>query len=891
MAAEFESHVDMLTDENLRRGMSPAEARRAALVTFGGVEATKERYRDQRGLPFLETLQQDLRYALRGMRRNPVFAATAVICLALGIGANTAIFSLFNAVMLRALPVSHPEQVVFFQYARDEGSLSGLRDTSSGYGRSSFPYATFEAFRDHSRTLAGVFALASSGIDGNGVTLDVDGRLVTTDAEMVTGGYFPTLGVAPILGRPIAEADTQPGAPAVAVIGYRLWQREFGGDVSTVGRNVRINGMPFTIVGVTPSGFAGIHDVPDVWVPLRPSFGLRPWNSRLASNESAFMNRQYWWCTIGARVKPGVTQAQVAAEVTHLFHQSITVGADRVPQNLPDVLVDGTSPVFELIRRKFAMPLRILTITAALVLLIACANVALLLMARAQARQKEIGVRVAIGASRGRLVKQLLTESLLLSCVGGALGMVVARWGAPALLRLISGGWRQATPLNVSPDGSVLAFAVAVSVATGVLFGLAPALRAARTSLAPQLANTAASTTQRRGMGKTLIVLQVALSAILLFGASLFVRTFQSLDSQDIGFQRENLLLFEIDPERNGYKDAEGPALHRRLIEQIERLPGVRAVTYSQMALLSGWSNTSPAATDGRPLPPGQPNEVHYNRVGSSFFETMGIRVLLGQSGGARETDPDHPTAVVNESWARAYFPNESPVGHFLSTGSSTFNPERAYRIIGVAEDAKYDRMRDVPPRTVYLSSGAKWDRLRRANYAVRTADDALALAEPVQRAIRAAEPNLAVFNVRTQRMQIQQALGRERLLAHMSTLFGLLALLLVAVGLYGTLSYSVTQRTGEIGIRMALGARQQEVVWMIMRGSLVMAGLGLAIGLPSALALARLVSSSLFGVTPHDGVTVTATICVLCAAAGAAGLLPASRAARIDPIRALRHE
>ncbi len=891
LADEFESHIGMLTEENLQRGMSPAEARRAALLTFGGVEAAKESYRDQRGLPTLDSVRQDVRYALRGMRRNPIFTAVAVACLALGIGANTAIFSLINAVMIRSLPVHHPEQLVFFQYT-SAGDISAVQRLSSGYGQYSLPYATYEALRDRARTLAGVFVFVSLGVQSNGVTVNLGGQSMAADGEMVTGSYFSELGISPIVGRTIVDDDLNPGSPNVAVISHRFWLRELGGERSAVGRGITVNGLPFAIIGVTPPGFAGLtHGTgPDVWVPLRTPPGLTPWGSQAAASQSIFADRRYWWCTIGGRRKPGVTESQVLAEAQFLFRQSITEGLNQVPQNLPKLTVSGESPGFEMLRKKFLAPLRILMVTAALVLLIACANVATLLVARAKSRQKEIGVRLAIGASGARLIRQLLTESLLLSVCGGGLGLLFARWGGPALLFLIPGS-QQAASLDVSPDGAVLAFAAAVSVATGILFGLAPALRAARVDLAPQLTEAAASTTPRPGMARVLVASQVALSVVLLFGAGLFVRTFQNLNGQNLGFQRENLLVFELDPARSGYTAAGGNALYNRLLERIQGIPGVRSSSLSQYVLLSGWSTTSPSSTDGGvPLAPGQPNGVHWNRVGPGFFETMGIRVRLGHGIGWRDMDANHPAAVVNEAWARTFYPNENPIGHRIS-GGDRFDPLKAYEIVGVAEDAKYDRMREAPPRTVYISFGTSSDRVRRMCFVVRTAGDPLAMSAPVREAIGGIDPNLPLFNVKTQTRQIEEALGQERMLAQISTFFGALALLLVAVGIYGTLSYTVAQRTGEIGIRMALGARRAEVVWMILRESLVVAGFGLAAGLPVALALARLVVSSLFGIRTYDGATIAATVFILSAIAAVAGFLPANRASRIDPIRALRHE
>ena len=893
LADELQSHIDMLTEENLRRGMSAAEAQRAAMLTFGGMEAAKENYRDQRGVPALDSLQQDIRYALRGMRRNPAFTGVAVACLALGIGANTAIFSLFNAVMLRSLPVSHPAQLVFFGYSQAAGDMSPVRRITSGLSGASLPYATFEALRDHASNLAGIFMYAPvGGESNNGLTLDVSGQPFTTDGEMVSGSYFAVLGVSPVLGRPIVESDLSPGAPGVIVISHKLWLREFAGRSSAVGQSIRVNNSPFTVVGVAPPGFAGLSgNVSDLWLPLRPSPVLRPWGSRSSSMETYFADRRWWWCIIGGRWKPGTTLAQVQGEAEYLYRQSITAGVSNIPARLPALTVSSVSPTFQAVRRRLSTPLGILVVTAALMLLMACVNVAALLISRGKARQREIGVRLAIGASRARVIRQLLTESTLLSVCGGILGLLLAYWGAPTLLSLIA-GYRQTTQLDVGPDGAVLAFAAVVSLATGILFGIAPAVRAARQDLAHQLKEATASTTQRGGLARALVATQIGVSVVLLFGACLFVRSLRNLDGQHLGFDRDNLLLFDIDPERSGYTGQRGMALHNQLAERICRLPGVQSATYVQEALLSGTHNSTSTTTDGPPMPAGRTIEDYYNRVGPGFFDTMGMRVLLGRGIELRDTDGGHPAAVVNESWARAHFPNENPVGHHLRAGGETFDPRYAYEIVGVAVDAKYNRMREAPPPTVYLAYGEKWGRTRRMCFVVRSAGVApAALMASVAEAVHSVDPALPLYNARTQRQQIEEATGTERMLARVSIFFGALALLLVAIGVYGTLSYAVTRRTGEIGIRMALGARRTTVVWMILRESLIVAGIGLAAGLPAALALSRFAEDALFGVDAHDGVTVAATVLILSTIASISGFLPANRAARIDPIRALRHE
>jgi predicted permease len=890
LADELQSHLEMLMDDNIRGGMTPTEARRAALLQFGGLDVAKENCRDQRGLPSLDSFCQDIRYALRGMKRNPLFTAIAVACLALGIGANTAVFSLVNAVMLRALPVSHPEQLAFFSYSDPGGDMRAVRRTITGFSKAAFPYATYEMLRDHARTLTGVFVYTSAGIESNGMTVDAAGRPFTADGEMVTGSYFPVLGVSPVLGRAILDSDLNPNAPSAVVISYKLWAREFGGQSSAIGRSIRVNTESFTIVGVAPPGFAGLSSpVPDLWFPLRPSPAVRPWASR-AKADAYYSDSRWWWCTLGGRMRPGATLLQVQAEAEYLYRRSITAEASNAPARLPVLIASNASPAFQSIRKAFATPLYILLASAILMLLMACANLAALLLARAKARQKEISIRLAIGAARARVIRQLLTESVVLSAAGGALGLLLACWGAPALLRLIVGS-RLTTPLNVSPDGAVLAFTATASVATGILFGLTPAVWAAREDLAPQLKQATASATSRGTVGRALVMAQTGLSVVLLFGAGLFHGTLRNLSGQNLGFDQDNLLLFDVDHVRSGYTGASGMALHNQIAARISRLPGVVSATYVQEALLSGFHNTTLTATDAAPnLMSTQPDD-YYNRVGPGFFNTMRMRILLGRDIELRDTNGEHPAAVVNRAWVRAHFPKENPVGHRISSGGGLVDPRQAYEIVGVAEDAKYNSMRDAPPRTVYIAYGAKWDRARRMCFAVRVAGSPGALVAQVTDAVHAVAPGLPLYNVRTQHQQIEEAMGVERILARVSSFCGALALLLVGIGVYGTLSYTVARRTGEIGIRMALGARRTAVVWMIQRESLAVTGIGLAAGLPTAFVLSRFAESALFGIASHDSVTIGATVGMLVAITAISGFLPANRAARIDPIRALHHE
>jgi len=889
LADEIESHIQRLVEDNIRRGTPPDEARRLALVTFGGVEAAKEKYRDQRGLPWLETLRQDIRFAFRCMWKSPIFTAVAVSCVALGIGSNTAIFSIINAVTMRTLPVRQPEQLVLFSY-----ESTGRRSwSSSGYGNWSLSYGTYQTLLRDARTLSDVIAFAHLGFTNHSLTVNTGRQSTVASGKLVSSNYFSALGILPILGRTIVEADLKPDAPNVAMISYPFWMREYGGEQSAVGKTVVINSLAFTIVGVTPVDFFGLDPgmAVDLWIPLRDFSTLRPYGVQNSARQSIFVDNNWWWCTIVGRLKPGITLKQAYAEADVLFSRSITEGMEEVPspEELPYLVITPARHGLGKLRREYSQPLMILTGAAVLILLIVCSNVATLLLARAMSRQREVGIRLAVGASRPRLICQFLTESIVLSLCGGVFGLALAHWGSHAILLMMSSRG-QAIALDVHLNAMVFAFSVGVSMLSGIVFGLVPALRGTRKNLVPQLKENTGSSTPRLTLAKPLVGAQVALSVLLLVGAGLFVRTLQKLETENLGFNRSNLLLFDIDPRRNGYDGRRAISTYNDMIERIQALPGVRSATSSALALLSGWHNKDPISTDGVQLPPGRPNGVHYNWTGPDFFETLDIRIVIGRGIEWRDFGASARVAVVNEALASNFFPDGSPLGRHFSFGSS-YDPAKAYEIVGVVQNAKYSRLREKPPRTAYLSYASALEKARPMCFEVRTAGDPYGMVEAVREAVRAADPQLPMINIRTQADQLDEALTQERMFAFMSSLFGFLALLLVSIGLYGTLAYSVMRRTSEIGIRMALGANRLQVLWMVLRESLLLAGIGLAVGLPAALALSRLIASLLFGVETYDSVTLVATVLILTTVCAAAAFLPANRASRIDPIQALRYE
>jgi predicted permease len=891
--AELRFHLEKQVELNIQRGMNPREARYAATRTFGGVEQVKEECRDARGLAFVETLVQDIRYGLRMMRKNPVFTVVAVVSLALGIGANTAIFSLMDAVMIRSLPVAEPQRLVLLRWVSKDWPktvLSNLNGSSwrDEVGRtvsSSFSYDTFQHLRAQGApVLSGIAAFA----DQNKVTATMDGRSETAEGQLVSGNFWSVLGVNATLGRVFTDSDDQPGAVPAAVISHRYWTRRFARDPSVLGRNIIVNGVALTIVGITPAEFFGMYSgrSPDIFLPLT----LQPRIEETWSGDgrAAIGLPDYWWTELVARLKPGVSTGEANARLDPLFRQSI-VGNGPAPADLPGLMLAPGGQGGRNLRTRFSKPLYILMAVVGLVLLIACANVASLLVAKASARKKEAAVRLALGASRSRLIRQLLTENMMLACLGGAAGLLLANWGARLLVALVP---RSSTPLvlDVAPNFHVLIFSIAISILTSILFGLAPAIHSTRLDLTPALKQAPAygASSRRLGFGGALVAVQLALSLVVLTGASLFVRTLVNLNSVELGFDRRNLLLFSMDGTLSSYKGSAVTSLYERIRESIAAHPAVESVTLSGHRLIGGGGRMeyflvkSPAMAERKV-------DVWLHLVGARFFETMRVPLLVGR--GIRERDDGSAPriAVVNEAFVRQFLKGVSPVGERVRWESA---PEAGdIEIVGVVRNAKYAKIQDDAPATLYLPYLQHPSAINEMSFEVRTVGNPLAIATDVRRAVAAIDKNVPLSDMQTQVQQIDRFLMKERLFATLSAAFGVLALVLAAIGLYGTISYAAARRTSEIGIRMALGASRSSVLWLILRGTLAMLAVGILVGLPASLAAAQLVRSQLFGLSAMDPASLAGAVVILGALAMAAGWIPARRAARVDPMTALRYE
>jgi len=887
---EIRGHLELEEEELRSGGASRDEAPYAARRAFGNVNLIKEVTREMWGWMSLERFAQDLRYALRMLRKSPGFTAVAVLSLALGIGANTAIFSVMNAVMLRSLPVQQPGRLVLFGAGRRVGIDDGLPDKSWQL----FSYPFYREVQRKNQVFSDVAAMMSLPNNERGmVSGSTEPEPVRT--RLVSGTYFSVLGVNAIAGRTFTDdEDQKPGGHPVAVASYSWWQRRFGRDPSVVGKTLTLNSTIFTIIGVTPPEFFGtsVGESPDLWIPLAMNAQVPPgWGGEHARQDASFQSLY-----ILARLKPGVSTAQAGSQVNVLFKQSLheRVGSNPRQKDLNDIqhafieLTPGGRGVSQ-IRQQFSTSLQILMAAVGVVLLIACANIANLLLARAASRRREIAVRLSIGATRMRLIRQMLTESVLMAVAGGAAAGVFAWWASGFLVWMVSTG-EEILPLQVAPDARVLAFTSLISLVTGILFGLAPAFRATRVNLSSSLKEGRGSVSARSSqvLAKTLIVSQVALSAVLLIGAGLFVRSLMNLRNVETGFHKENVLVMSVDTASLGYKgtDPRLADIYHRVEEGVSALPGVRAASFSMFTVLDGqWS--SDAYPQGRPAPPYSQREIHNNVVGRAFFATIGLPVVMGRPIGAEDTAKSPKVAVINETMARWFFPNESPIGQHFRLGENEHNDQM--QIVGVAKNAKYERLTEETKPAAYYpytqSPGYY------GNFQVRYSGDPRSLIPAIRRAFAEVDRNLPIFGVRTMADQVDNTLVQQKLTARLSTFFGLLALLLASIGIYGVLSYAVAQRTSEVGLRMALGARRGTVVWMVMRDVLTLVACGLVIGIPAALALERKASSMLFGLGNVDAVSLAAALLILAAVAAFAAYLPARRASLVDPTVALRYE
>ena len=929
LAREVASHLALLADDFERRGMSPEEALLAAKRAYGGVEQAKQAHRDERSLLWIEQTIQDLRYALRMLAKSPGFAAVAILTLALGIGANTAIFSVIDAVMFRSLPTADPQRLVIFGWSSHQEPKMRSR---SDYGdcddkdhskNCSFPVPFYEAVRSHTKTLAGVTAFAGP--------LDVDfsgnGPASIAQGEYVSGDYFSTVGAKTILGRPLRPADDTATAPPAIVLDYGYWQRAFGGDPSAVGRTIRLNNVEAAIVGVAEPSFTGLTPgkSQDFFMPLSL---VRSVSSEWWGPENRLADSTNWWVVVAGRLKPGVSIEQAQAETATLFQAEVMHAAKPVFSQ-DDVPALRLLPAREALNgesSEIAAMLELIMAAVGFVLLIACANVAGLILARSANRQKELALRQALGAGRARIARQLLTESLVLATTGGALGILVAVWGVHALTRLISGGLEQPFPFVIAPDWRVLAFTSGATLITGILCGLAPSFHSARADLTPSLRENASSIPggQSQGrsrvrLGDALVVAQVALSVVVLVGAGLLARTLHKLQTLDPGFDTHNVLLFGIDPGLAGYNDHQTAQLYRQLQEQLEALPGVVSASYSGHALLSQSWSASDVHLDGAPSKSNANTAVL--RVGLDFFQTMRIPVLAGRGftgadfASAEETNavvtaaakaavsgnpansakprtesqPASMPVLVNQAFARKYFPNQNPVGRHIGDAQEdepATGPQPGYLIVGIAGDTKYARLRREIAPTMFVPLVGN-----SAHFELRTAGDPTALVQQVRSIVAHADSNLPLFHVRTQTQQIEQTLYQERLMSRLSSFFALLALILACIGLYGLLSYEVTRRTRELGIRMALGAQRRELMRLVVRRGLLLALAGAVLGIGTAIAATRLMATMLYEVRPYDPVTFAGVGMLLVLVALAACWIPARRAVRIDPMVALRYE
>jgi predicted permease len=892
LAAELQLHYEREVAKRVAAGMTSEDARRCARLAMGGIDQVKEETRDAWGVRFVDSTAQDLAYAFRMLRKSPGFTLAVTLSLALGIGANTAIFTLMDAVMWRMLPVQDPENLLVVVRQRGDARSQALR--------LNFNYRQFRLLRDHN-TVADLAAYSHAPIN-----VVVDGQPdPTIHGQLVTGDYFRLLGVDPTLGRRIGpEDDRVVNGHPVAMLSHRYWQGRFARDPSVIGRTIRLSGTPFTIIGITPPEFSGLEvGAPaDLFVPIMMQPTMMPASENLLDDP---INNREWVRTI-ARTRPGVTQRQAAAAMDAVLRSDEQASGESKAMTLSPpagvVLVPAT--VVTDLSRQFSHPLRVLLAMVGVVLLIACANTANLLLARAAARRQELAMRLALGASRRRLIRQLLIESLALAGLGGLCGVLLAWWATQVLVVYMSSGRVIPIALDVAPNRHILAFTGAVSVLTGLLFGLSPAWRGTRIDVIAALKPVRASVTRSVKPDRVLSIAQFALSLVLLVGAGLFVRSLQNLNGGDPGRLRQIVVMLRVELRGSGQRAFPGTSerldrIYQELIRRVEDIPLVSSASMGQITPTA----PNPGSTIAIPLSSGQQVRVPQVMVYPKYFRTIGIPFIKGRDFTSGDLAAGAPAVcIINESFARHVFGNEDPIGKPCMVesrptlfGSPMERPNEPFKIVGMVKDSPYNNPRGEPRPLIYTTFLQTNTGRGQMVLNVRVTGNTGEVTRRIREQVAAIDPAMPMFDVHTLEEEMHAAQIRHRLMATISSLFGGLALLLACVGLYGLLAFNVVQRRSELGIRMALGARRGDVVWMVTKEALRLVGLGIAIGVPAALTAARLASNQisglLFGLAATDPSTISSAVVLLSIVGALAAYLPARRASRVDPMLVLRTE
>ncbi|MGB6199690.1 MAG: ABC transporter permease [Candidatus Acidiferrales bacterium] len=885
---EIRAHIEMSARERVERGATADEARAAARREFGNVGMVKETARDAWSWVWLERIGQDVRYGLRMMRRSPGFTIVAVLTLALGIGANTAIFSFTDQVLLRRLPVPNPEQLVVL---RSPGRNHGSTWSDIDNGAQSFSYPMYKDLRERATVFSGLLACRSVDVNvsGHGATQSAHGLLVS-------GNYFETLEVPPALGRVFTSNDeTAAGGDTVAILSYGYWTRQFGADPSILNKALTVNGIPLTVVGVARKGFDGVQigESPDIFIPVTMKDQMTP------SSLQTLEDRTYHWLPVIGRLKPGMTRAQAQSSLQPIYEPILESDAKLLKlygRDLkrfiakPLLLADG-SHGRQVWQQDAQEPLLVLMSMVGLVLLITCANLAGLLVARGEERHREIAVRLALGSGRGRLVRQLLTESLLIGVTGGAAGILLASWCLNAMVDATAHGMG-ITGLQGELDFRVLLFAIALAILTTVLFGLAPAMHATRVDLHPTLkgqgSNESAGHSSIR-LRRILIITQVALTAVLLAGAGLFARTLANLEHANLGVDATRILQFSVAPELNGHTPAQTLEFANRARQEIALLPGVRSVSITTTPIFADDDNSFNITPEGYAIHPDEDTNVEYVWIGPNYLSTMGVPLIAGREFTEADTATKQKVIIINEKLAQRFFAGRNPIGLHIAQGAGN-NISPDMEIVGVVADSKWDGPRDTISPFLYRPY-AQNSSLGDLTFYIRTERDPAQIAATLRATIARLDPNLPVNNMRTLPEQVSRSIFNDKLLAMLSVSLALLAASLAALGLYGVLAYVVARRTREIGIRMALGGQRVDILRLIVGQGVRLTMIGGTIGLVAAFSATRWIASMLYGVTPRDPLTFVAVAALLAGVSAAACYIPARRATRVDPMVALRYE